>query len=183
MGKHIYRLEGDRVALSILKPDDETRTSLIQWFADSTTMAGNALHSSVTTYANIDDWIMDKSKTRLGIVFKETNELIGYCHAEYTAEYMTAEIGLTIGTADMRGKGIGSEVVQMLTRFCFEELRAMSIHMWVLTTNEPAISCYKKCGYTISGTWRSCCYHGKPMDWYFMDIIREEYDKLYAGSS
>ena len=126
---------------------------------------------------------MDKSKTRLGIVFKETDELIGYCHAEYTAEYMTAEIGLTIGSADMRRKGIGSEVVQILTRYCFEELRAMSIHMWVLTTNEPAISCYRKCGYTISGTWRSCCYHGKPMDWYFMDIIREEYDKLYAKSS
>ncbi|MFR3314867.1 MAG: GNAT family N-acetyltransferase [Waltera sp.] len=59
-----------------------------------------------------------------------------------------------MGEKSARGKGIGSEVVQILLRYCFMVLGVYSVHLDVLETNTPAIKCYEKAGFRISGRYR-----------------------------
>ena len=105
---------------------------------------------------------------RMGIVQKETDTLIGYCHIDHRTEDMSAWLSINIGEKAARGKGIGTEVVQILLRNCF----------MVLETNTSAIKCYEKAGFRISGRYRGHCYYMRNhYDWLHMDILYEEYRK------
>ena len=71
--------------------------------------------------------------------------------------------------------------LSLILKYSFEGLNVNSVHLYVLQSNERAIACYRKCGFVISGQYRRWGYYNGHLDWYFMDIIREEYDALYAG--
>ena len=43
-----------------------------------------------------------------------------------------------------RMSNIGTEVVQILLRYCFMVLGVYSVHLDVLETNTPAIKCYER---------------------------------------
>lgn len=175
MSQHIIRFRGEHVALSILRPDEETEERLVEWLSDEESLALNGSNASIITFANIDEWILNPEITRLGIVDLASDELIGYCHFTYSSMTRAAEIGLTIGEKEYRGKGFGTEAVRLLLRHAFENLDAQSVHLNVLQTNAAAIRCYEKAGMSIQGNYRARAYLGKPLDWYFMDILREEF--------
>lgn len=91
---------------------------------------------------------------------------------------MSAWLSINIGEKAARGKGIGTEVVQILLRYCFMVLGVYSVHLDVLETNTPAIKCYEKAGFRISGRYRGHCYYMRNhYDWLHMDILYEEYRK------
>lgn len=71
--RHIVRIEGERVALTILKPDKETEEKLLGWMADESIRLNNYLDVKRMTYANIEDWIQEKGTSRLGIVLRKTD--------------------------------------------------------------------------------------------------------------
>lgn len=181
MSRHIYRIEGERVALTVLRPDQETREKLVEWLADEEIIANNYMTMDITTLAGVEDWIMDKSSCRLGIVLKETDELIGFCHVDYPVREMVVEMGLAIGVKELRGRGIGTDVVRTILKYSFEALNVLSVHLYVLQSNERAVACYKRCGFVVSGQCRRWGYFKGPLDWYFMDIVREEYDAACAA--
>ena len=104
--------------------------------------------------------------------------LIGYCHIDHRTEDMSAWLSINIGEKAARGKGIGTEVVQILLRYCFMVLGVYSVHLDVLETNTSAIKCYEKAGFRISGRYRGHCYYMRNhYDWLHMDILYEEYRK------
>ena len=107
-------------------------------------------------------WVNDHSVMRMGIVQKKTDTLIGYCHIDHRTEDMSAWLSINIGEKAARGKGIGTEVVQILLRYCFMVLGVYSVHLDVLETNTPAIKCYEKAGFRISGRYRGHCYYMLP---------------------
>lgn len=55
MSKHIYRIEGERVALTILKPDQETKDKLVEWLAEEELARNTYMAVSIINYANIED--------------------------------------------------------------------------------------------------------------------------------
>ena len=158
--------------------DEETKEKLLGWMADESIRLNNYLDVKIMTYANIEDWIQEKGTGRLGVVLRETDEIVGFCHIDYRPVEMTVEFGVALGR-ESRGRGIGSEVVRLILKYSFECLNALSAFLYVLQTNESAISCYRKCGLVISGQCRSWGYINGPLDWYYMDMIREEYNALY----
>ncbi|MBQ8082163.1 MAG: GNAT family N-acetyltransferase [Clostridia bacterium] len=62
-----------------------------------------------------------------------------------------AEIGILIGDGAFRGKGFGSDAVDTLCRFGFEELNLHKIKASVFSFNEAAIRAYQKCGFQEEG--------------------------------
>ena len=48
-------------------------------------------------------WVRDHSVMRMGIVLKETDTLIGYCHIDHRTEDMSAWLSINIGEKAVRG--------------------------------------------------------------------------------
>lgn len=62
-----------------------------------------------------------------------------------------AEIGITIGSPAHRARGLGREAIVLLLRHLFEttSFRALTLH--TLALNEPALRCFRACGFEDLG--------------------------------
>lgn len=63
----------------------------------------------------------------------------------------TAELVITIGSREHRGRGYGRDVIKNIMKYCFEELGLESIYLKVFSFNTRAIKCYKACGFKVVG--------------------------------
>lgn len=102
--------------LSVLRDDEEAVGLYAKWMSDETTCVFIEHAHSVVDITRMPGWVRDHSVMRMGIVLKETDTLIGYCHIDHRTEDMSAWLSINIGEKSVRGKGIGTEVVQILLR-------------------------------------------------------------------
>lgn len=58
-----------------------------------------------------------------------------------------------VGPGDIRGKGIGTEMVRTLVRTAFQEFSFHRLDVGVSTSNLAAIACYERAGFKHVGTW------------------------------
>ena len=179
MSKNICRLDGNKVFLSLLRQDEEAIELYEKWLSDETTSVFMEHAHSVVDVSKMPGWITDNSVMRMGIVLKESDTLIGYCHIDHRVEDSAAWLSLNIGDHTVHGKGIGTEVMTILLKYCFLTLGVYSVHLDVLETNIPAIKCYEKVGFKLSGRYRGHCYYNrKHYDWLHMDILWDEYQEM-----
>lgn len=76
---------------------------------------------------------------------------------------------------DAQGKGYGTDAVQCLCRFGFEEMNLHKIKAVVFAFNQAAVRCYEKCGFVQEGVLRDEVYReGKYHDAIQMALIRTE---------
>ncbi|MDO4483360.1 MAG: GNAT family protein [Clostridia bacterium] len=61
-----------------------------------------------------------------------------------------AELAMMIGTP-YRGRGYGSEAMELLTDFCFREMNLHKLKVTVFAFNKAAIRCYEKNGFHQEG--------------------------------
>ncbi len=81
-----------------------------------------------------------------------------------------AEHGLMLGEPAFRGKGFGADIVRIMTRYAFEDLRFHRLDAYIIAYNEPSLRLYTKCG------WRE---EGRQRGWYFR---QERYwDRVLMG--
>ena len=74
------------------------------------------------------------------------------------------ELAIMIG-APYRGRGYGREAMALLCDFCFQEMNLHKLKVSVLKTNEAAIRCYERCGFTQEGVLRDeVCRRGAYQD-------------------
>jgi len=66
----------------------------------------------------------------------------------------SARLGVLIGTAENRGRGIGSEATRMLLEHGFSFLNLRRINLCVLASNQPAINMYTRMGFVQEGRER-----------------------------
>ena len=110
MSKNICRLDGNPIFLSVLRDDEEAVGLYAKWMSDETTCVFIEHAHSVVDITRMPGWVRDHSVMRMGIVLKETDTLIGYCHIDHRTEDMSAWLSINIGEKSVRGKGIGTEV-------------------------------------------------------------------------
>ena len=116
MGINICRLDGDKVFLSLLRVDEEALELYARWMSDETTSVFTEHAHTVVDVTQMPGWVKDHSVMRMGIVLKETDTLIGYCHVDYRADDSAAWLSINIGDRTVRGKGIGTEVMKILLK-------------------------------------------------------------------
>lgn len=174
--KNICRLSGDKVFLSILRDDEEAQSLYEKWMSDETTCVFIEKAHTIIDVTKMPGWIKADNVMRMGIVLKDTDQLIGYCHIDHRAEDMAAWLSINIGEKTARGNGVGSEVVNILLKYCFTVLGVHSVHADILETNRASIRCCEKAGFKISGRYRGHCYYMRSFhDWLHMDILYDEY--------
>lgn len=91
-----------------------------------------------------------------------------------------AEIGIVIGHRQSRKMGFGTEAVEMICRFAFEELGFHRIYCNLIPFNTASEKLFEKCGFTKEGTERESYYTwGRWWDLVTYSILDREFYKKF----
>ncbi len=181
--KYFKKLIGERIYLSPRSIEDaEIYTAWLNDF-EVTDYTGKSA-SLLTLDAEkkyLENKNMDLDVTVFSIVDLKTDEMVGTVGLEnVNYNSRTAVLGIFIGNADYRSNGYGTEAIELLLDFGFNYMNLNSINLTVLSCNERAIKCYKKCGFKEAGVLRKAKFvNGKYYDLVLMDILAEEFSEDY----
>ena len=124
----------------------------------------------------------DKSVLDLTITDKGSGEPLGrIIISRIEPHYKSLDITKIYVGGDMRGKGIGSEVLVGLLKYLFEEQEMHRVTLDYYTDNTRARDLYRRLGFVDEGVARDACTKdGKYFDLNLMSILRDEYLKIYG---
>lgn len=107
------------------------------------------------------------------------NKYIGGCGINSVDwKNRVATIGIFIGDKNYWGKGYGSDAINILIKFIFEQMNMHKISLHVFSYNERAIKCYEKCGFVKEGIMREeIFFDGRYYDDIAMGLLKKEYNK------
>jgi RimJ/RimL family protein N-acetyltransferase len=88
-------------------------------------------------------------------------------------------VGIGIGERDYWGKGYGTDAMQTVLRFAFQELNLHRVSLSVFEYNPRAMRSYEKAGFKIEGRERELIQReGERHDVMVMGILREDWEKM-----
>jgi len=87
-----------------------------------------------------------------------------------------ALIGMVIGEKEDWGKGYGTDALNTILGYLFDEMNMNMVHLEVDPSNARAIRCYEKCGLRREGGLRQSRWkRGASRDTLMMSILRTEW--------
>lgn len=109
------------------------------------------------------------------IVVKSTNVPIGSVYIrDIDHKNKKGEFGIFIGENQYCGIGLGTEAIDVIIKYAFQQLKLNKIFLRVLSSNITAIACYQKAGFKYEGYFQNDVYvHSKYLDIIFMALFRE----------
>lgn len=126
---------------------------------------------------------LSKENRETFVIVDGQGQLIGHVFHFKTIPYFNGrEIGYGMFAKDMRGKGIMSEAVQLLTDYLFQTqlINRLDIHMD--TGNIASEKIAIRCGYKKEGVARGAAFtRGKHTDIAIYALLRDEWEAARAG--
>jgi len=152
-------LETDRLTLRRITPDDTqawlavwNNPDVLRYLIDFETTPDEAEVKSIIEWA--DGIYSRKTGIRWAITQKSDNTMIGSCGFHvYDKNSRWAEIGYELHRDHWR-KGIMSEAVSEVLRFCFDDLNLHRVEANVTEGNDASAGLLRHLGFTFEGTWR-----------------------------
>jgi RimJ/RimL family protein N-acetyltransferase len=90
----------------------------------------------------------------------------------------TGELNLGIGNASDRRRGYGSDALDLLLRFAFNDLNLHRLSVWPGANNLPYIQLLEKAGFEEEARRREAVYHdGSYWDELLMGLLRAKWEK------
>jgi UDP-4-amino-4,6-dideoxy-N-acetyl-beta-L-altrosamine N-acetyltransferase len=125
----------------------------------------------------IENLYKDEREIVLGIVVKENDQLIGNIALhKISIPFRNAGLGIFIGDKSCWSKGYGTEALNLMLGYGFDQLNLHRIFLTVLSFNARAIHTYEKVGFKREGSFRDHIYrNGKYHDLYYMGILEDEW--------
>lgn len=88
----------------------------------------------------------------------------------------SAVVGIMVGDSAYWGRGYGTDAMQLLLRFLFEQMDMHRVSLQVFGYNQRAVRSYEKCGFVQEGVHRDAIYYdGRYHDEITMAILSTEY--------
>jgi [ribosomal protein S5]-alanine N-acetyltransferase len=104
---------------------------------------------------------------------------IGKAGLRHQAADHRARYSISILDAGCWGKGIGTEVTNLILQYAFQKLKLHRVDLRVLEYNRRAIACYEKCGFVVEGVEREGAFiDGRYETDVIMSILDREYNTL-----
>lgn len=179
---------GQLIYLRLLTRDDIGR-GWLNWVnnpksaAQLTSIDGN----KKLTKKDLEDYLENSqmpSAKMFAICIKEDDTYIGNVRLssiDYT--HSKCSYGRFIGDVNYRGKGYGSEVLQLILQHCFLKLNLNRVSTVVFTDNEPSIRSNEKAGMIMEGVLKeSLCHKGEFRDVISFAMTRKDFDRIYGTS-
>ncbi len=90
--------------------------------------------------------------TRDVVLAIDTSAFIGTCGLHnIDVRHRSASLGIMIGDASARGRGYGTEAIELLLAHAMATLKLHRVELEVITTNTAAIRCYERVGFVTEG--------------------------------
>ncbi len=170
-------LIGDKIYLLPLEEEDLHQRVI--WLNDPETQKYLSYDTPVS-YSKTKMWfskvINDPSRREFSIYEKDTDRKIGFCgliHIEN--KFKKAELHIVIGVREKHNKGIGTDVIKILTMYGLKELGLHRIYSYALTENIASHNAFLKAGWKEEGILREDAFsHGAFKDRYIMGILKND---------
>jgi RimJ/RimL family protein N-acetyltransferase len=125
--------------------------TLISWVESEEALmqfAGPGLSFPLTP-AQLDDSLNDENRWAFKVIPENTQMMVGYGEV-YLTDHAACLGRILVGDKDLRGKGIGTEIVRHLVQFAFRELGKTRAELNVFDWNTNAIKCYERVGFSVN---------------------------------
>ncbi|MCG8350337.1 MAG: GNAT family N-acetyltransferase [Chloroflexales bacterium] len=111
------------------------------------------------------------------ITLKATGKAIGEAGLlRMFPPWRTTDLTMIIGEREERGKGYGTEAINLLLEYAFGRLNFHRVALGVVGFNEAALRFYAKAGFTREGVQRDGYYYDHTYhDFVMMSLLEEEY--------
>lgn len=141
VGKNVY-----------LRPITDEDTDLIIEWRNSDAVRPYFIYQKPFTREGHEKWMETMIKSGLGYQFIvcriEDDVPIGCTYLrDYDREHNKAEYGVFLGTEDVRGHGIGTEVLSLTLRFAFDELDIHKVFARAFADNAASVFSFLKGGF------------------------------------
>lgn len=176
-------LLGEKIMLREYRKEDLTH--IIAWTNDSqTTKYLSHIFTLPQTEQNSEDFLESRLRggsreTGFVIADRETQAYIGQADL-FDINWIDrcATVGIVIGSAENRGRGVGTEALRLLCDYAFMNLGLERVQLDVYAGNQRAVRCYERAGFVREGVRRSARFvNGAFMDVLFMSVLREEWER------
>lgn len=179
--KYFKKLVGDRIYLSPRNSEDVEKFT--EWMNDF----------QVTDYIGRSGALMSLECEKryleenynlegtFAIVTLVENKIIGTIGLkDINTINRSAVLGIFIGDKDYLSQGYGTEAIRLILDFGFNYMNLHNIKLELISFNERALKCYKKCGFVETGRTRENVFvNGKYYDTISMDILSNEFNESY----
>ncbi len=145
-------------------------------------MRGQYLPSSITSPGLIEknfdaDQMSTEAKETLLIVDKNDNILGCLWYFKSVPHFNAREIAYALYAVELRGKGIVSESVKLLSAYLFKSRMINRLELRMNTENIASEKVAIKCGYQKEGISRESNFvNGKHVDTYIYSLLRREWE-------
>jgi RimJ/RimL family protein N-acetyltransferase len=176
-------LRSKDVVLAPLRPDDSE--AFFRWINDREEVLHNSPYRPVNR-AHHETWfqtVQQRSDLALfSIRLAESDRLIGSCQlVDIHPVHRSAELRIRIGEKDLRGRGYGTQALELLLRFGFDDLNLHRIWLHVFANNERAGQVYRKLGFREEGLLREAAFlDGRYESIRVMALLEEEYARRHS---
>ena len=179
--KYFKKLVGDRIYLSPRNAEDLEKFT--EWMNDFQITDYTGRSGMLVTLDSEKKYLEENSspQSTFVIVTLDKNEMIGTVGLERINDiHRTATLGIFIGNKEYWNNSYGTEAIRLILDYGFNYMNLHSVKLELLSFNERALKCYKKCGFKEAGRIRESRYiNGKYYDTIFMDILKSEFKENY----
>ncbi|MFD1636745.1 GNAT family N-acetyltransferase [Evansella tamaricis] len=137
---------------------------------------GNTKNIAPKTLDKAKKFIQAIKENQLEWCIEYEGKMIGQARLTVSEMDNRARYAIGLFNPSVWGKGIGTEVTQLVLNYAFEELRLHRVDLRVLDYNKRAIKCYEKCGFIQEGVEREgALIEGKYETDIMMSILNREF--------
>jgi RimJ/RimL family protein N-acetyltransferase len=176
-------LTGAHISLGPVCPQD--LPALHRWINDRDLVLLSAPYRPVHVTDQEAWWrsvSSDHSVELFAIRTLDGNRLVGTCQLlGIDTRHRSAELQIRIGEDAERGRGLGTEAVELLLRHAFADRDLERVSLHVFASNARAIAAYEKNGFVREGLLRGAAYvDGRREDVVVMAVLRDEWERRPA---
>jgi RimJ/RimL family protein N-acetyltransferase len=173
-------LRGERIWLTALNRADAA--VMARWEYDNEYL--RLMDSSPArprTEDEIARWIEGVSRSNteftFGIRLLDSDDLIGWAQLDGISwTHGTSALGIGVGNRSFWDRGYGTEAMELLLNFAFDELNLHRVFLTVFSYNPRAIRLYEKLGFQREGVYREHLQRdGQRFDMLHYGILRHEW--------
>jgi RimJ/RimL family protein N-acetyltransferase len=166
--------------VDLVPPEAEDAATLARWLNDPAVWVPYVRHWP-TNVETEQQWISSQLSRRDELNFmifeKSTGQPVGLAGLRsLDAANGTGRLGLLIGEAERRGRGLATEAVKLLVNYGFDYLGLRRVNLSVLADNAAALGLYEKLGFVREGVERKAVLRGgKYVDVVHLAVFAEEF--------
>ena len=175
----ILNIRGERVGLGPM--DASMLETLTRWINDFQTVRSIGMDPRPMTRGEEEGWFNRVTSNPENVIFAvydlEDVSLTGTVSLfDINHRHGTCELGVAILDPSRRGKGLGTEAVQLVTDYAIHALAMHNVHLATYGFNYAGQRAYTKAGFQEYGRRREAHFHnGKWWDIIYMDVIASEW--------